>query len=87
MEGNLGSAYWARRIGLGASPFLAGLDRFTNRLTNSDKYPSDEVSDRMPVKDRDFMRAVGVIEMIVGAGILSPKTRPTGSLRIKRLHP
>jgi hypothetical protein len=31
----------------------------------------------MPVKDRDFMRAVGVIEMAVGAGILSPKSRPS----------
>jgi hypothetical protein len=31
----------------------------------------------LPIKDRDFMRAVGVVEMIVGAGILSPKTRPS----------
>jgi uncharacterized membrane protein YphA (DoxX/SURF4 family) len=77
MEGNLRSAYWGLRIGLGASAFLAGLDKFTNRLTNWDKYLSDEVSERLPVKDRNFMRAVGVIEMIVGAGILSPKTRPS----------
>jgi uncharacterized membrane protein YphA (DoxX/SURF4 family) len=77
MEGNLHSAYWALRIGLGASAFLAGLDKFTNRLTKWDKYLSDEVSERLPIKDRNFMRAVGVIEMIVGAGILSPKTRPS----------
>lgn len=77
MERNLGSAYWALRIGLGSSAFLAGLDKFTNLLTNWDKYLSDEVSDRLPVKGRNFMRAVGVVEMIVGAGILSPKTRPS----------
>ncbi len=77
MEGNLGSAYWALRIGLGASAFLSGLDKFTNRLTKWNKYLSDEVSERLPIKDRDFMRAVGVVEMIVGAGILSPKTRPS----------
>jgi uncharacterized membrane protein YphA (DoxX/SURF4 family) len=47
MEGNLGSAYWALRIGLGASAFLAGLDKFTNRLTKWDKYLSDEVSERL----------------------------------------
>jgi hypothetical protein len=38
MEGILGSAYWALR-GLGASAFLAGLDKFTNRLTNWGQIP------------------------------------------------
>ncbi len=80
MESKLDSAYWALRVGLGASAFLAGLDKFTNVLTDWDKYLSPAVSERLPVSDRNFMRAVGVIEMIVGAGILSPRTRPSSYL-------
>ena len=77
MDKKLNSAFWALKVTLGGTAFLAGLDKFTNLLTDWDKYLSPEVSDRLPVRDRNFMRAVGVVEMLVGIGILAPTTRPS----------
>jgi uncharacterized membrane protein YphA (DoxX/SURF4 family) len=77
MDRKLNSAFWALKITLGASAFLAGADKFTNLLTDWDKYLSPEVSDRLPIRDRNFMRVVGVIEMLVALGILTRPTRPS----------
>ncbi len=77
MDDKLNSAFWALKITLGASAFLAGADKFTNLLTDWDKYLSPEVSARLPIRDRNFMRVVGVIEMLVGLGILTRPTRPS----------
>ncbi len=77
MDKKLNSAFWALRVTLGASAFLAGADKFTNLLTDWDKYLSPKISDRLPIRDRNFMRMVGVIEMLVGLGILTRPTRPS----------
>lgn len=71
-------AFEALRYTLGGTAFVAGLDKFTNLLTDWDKYLSPMVSERLPVSDRNFMRLVGVIEMAVGAAILKGKTRTGG---------
>ena len=71
----LNYAFWALKLGLGASTFLAGADKFTDILADWEDYLSPEAEDRLPVSGKTFMRAVGVIEMAVGAGILSNKTR------------
>jgi uncharacterized membrane protein YphA (DoxX/SURF4 family) len=71
----LGAAFWALKIGLGASAFLAGADKFTNLLTRWEKYLAPEASRKLPISNRNFMRAVGVVEMLVGAGILTNRTR------------
>jgi uncharacterized membrane protein YphA (DoxX/SURF4 family) len=63
------------RIGLGASAFLAGADKFTNLLTRWEKYLAPQARERLPISGKNFMRAVGVIEMAVGAGILAGPTR------------
>lgn len=68
-------AFWALRIGLGATAFLAGADKFTNLLTNWRKYISPSARKKLPVSSNTFMRSVGVIEMLVGLGILSPRQR------------
>ena len=67
------SCFWALRVGLGATAFLAGADKFTNLLAEWEKYIAPEASEKLPVSNRNFMRIVGVIEMAVGVGILSPK--------------
>ncbi len=77
MDKNLNSAFWALKISLGASAFLAGADKFTNMLTDWDKYLSPAISERIPIRDRNFMRLVGIIEMLVGLGILTRPTRPS----------
>lgn len=71
----LGSAWWALRIALGVGPFLAGLDKFFNVLTDWSMYLSPAVPRLLPVSGPTFMRAVGVIEMIVGLAILTRWTR------------
>lgn len=77
-EGHLDDVYWALRVGLGSTAFLAGLDKFTNLLTNWDKYIAPELRERLPVSGRKFMYGVGVIEMLVGLGILTRKPRLAG---------
>jgi uncharacterized membrane protein YphA (DoxX/SURF4 family) len=74
-ENKLDSAWWALRIGLGAGPFLAGLDKFFNLLTNWETYLSPLALRLLPVSGATFMRIVGVIEMIVGLAILTRWTR------------
>ncbi len=75
MENKLNSAWWALRIGLGVGPFLAGLDKFFNLLTNWQMYLNPTVARLLPVSGYTFMHVVGVIEMIVGLAILTRWTR------------
>ena len=75
MDQRLNSSWWALRIALGAVPFLAGLDKFFNLLTNWTMYLNPLVLRLVPVAPGTFMRAVGVIEMIVGIAILTRWTR------------
>ncbi|HEX8184601.1 MAG TPA: hypothetical protein VF747_07610 [Blastocatellia bacterium] len=70
-ENRLDSAWWALKIGLGAGPFLAGLDKFFNLLTDWEKYLSPMTERLLPVSGMTFMHIVGVIEMIVGLAILT----------------
>ncbi|HYK90869.1 MAG TPA: hypothetical protein VE398_19000 [Acidobacteriota bacterium] len=71
----LNSVFWTLRIGLGVGPFLAGLDKFFNILADWKMYLSPAVTHYLPMSDVVFMRAVGVIEMIVGLAILTRWTR------------
>ena len=75
MDRRLDSAWWALRIGLGLGPFLAGLDKFFNILANWEMYLSPLALRVVPVSGGTFMRAVGVVEMIVGLAILTRWTR------------
>lgn len=71
----LNSAWWALRIGLGLGPFLAGLDKFFNILTDWGMYLSPSVERLLPISGTTFMHTVGVIEMVVGLAILTRWTR------------
>lgn len=71
MENKPNSTYWAYQIlhiGFVVAPVLAGLDKFTNLLTNWGIYLAPVISDNLPVSTGIFMRTVGVIE--VAAGII-----------------
>jgi len=76
MDKRLTSIWWALRIGFGAVPFLAGLDKFFNLLTNWTDYLNPLVLRAVPVEPATFMRGVGVVEMAVGLAILTRWTRP-----------
>lgn len=74
-EKGLNSAWWALRIGLGLGPFLAGLDKFFNILTDWGMYLSPTMEKLLPISGTTFMHVVGVIEMVVGLAILTRWTR------------
>jgi uncharacterized membrane protein YphA (DoxX/SURF4 family) len=78
MNGRLNAPYWALRIGLGLGAFLAGLDKFFNILADWQMYLSPIATKVIPVSAPLFMRAVGVIEMIVGLIVLAGLTRLGG---------
>ncbi len=75
MDNKLNSAWWALKIGFGVGPFLAGLDKFFNLLTNWQMYLNPSIERLLPVSGTTFMHTVGVIEMIVGLMILTRWTR------------
>jgi uncharacterized membrane protein YphA (DoxX/SURF4 family) len=75
MDQRLNSSWWTLRIALGAAPFLAGLDKFFNLLTNWTMYLNPLALRVVPVAPQTFMRTVGVVEMIVGIAILTRWTR------------
>ncbi len=78
MDQRLNTAFWALRVGLGLGAFLAGLDKFFNILADWEMYLNPLATKVIPVSDVVFMRAVGVVEMIVGLVILSGLTRLGG---------
>ena len=71
----LNGAWWALRIGIGLGPFLAGLDKFFNFLTDWTMYLNPLATRVVPVSPATFMHIVGVVEMIVGLAILTRWTR------------
>ncbi len=71
-------SYWALRLVFGIVPIVAGLDKFTNLLTQWDRYLSPLAQRVLPISPAAFMRAAGVIEIVVGAAILAGKARYFG---------
>jgi hypothetical protein len=61
-------AYKLLYAGFMAAPIIAGIDKFTDKLGNWDKYLSDDVAGKLPMERHTFMQAVGLIE--IGAGLL-----------------
>ncbi len=75
LDKRLESAWWALRMGLGATAFLAGLDKYFNLLTDWQMYLSPLAAKVLPVSPSAFMHAIGVVEMLVGLAILTRWTR------------
>jgi uncharacterized membrane protein YphA (DoxX/SURF4 family) len=76
----LNAAFWALRVAFGVGPLLAGIDKFTNILVNWEKYLSPTVQRMLPasISAANFMHIVGVIEIVVGLGVLLGATRMFG---------
>jgi len=55
----------------GLVPIIAGLDKFTNILTNWSQYLSDGFAGMIPFEPATFMIIVGVIEIIAGVLVLT----------------
>jgi uncharacterized membrane protein YphA (DoxX/SURF4 family) len=71
--------WWALRLGLGGAAFFSGADKFTHLVCDWDKYLAPRVEGMLPMNGKTFMRLVGVVEMAVGLGILSPRATKLSS--------
>jgi len=71
MDRVLTPAWWALRLGLGITTFLAGLDKFFNLLTNWGMYLSPMAERFLPFSANTLMHLAGVVEMLVGLAILT----------------
>lgn len=58
------------KLTYGLVPIVAGLDKFTNILTNWSQYISEGFAAFLPVEATTFMMVVGVIEIIAGVLVL-----------------
>jgi uncharacterized membrane protein YphA (DoxX/SURF4 family) len=72
------NAYWALRLVFGLVPIVAGLDKFTNLLTDWTQYLSPLAVRMLPVSPATFMGVVGVVEIVVGLGVLAGHARVFG---------
>lgn len=54
----------------GLVPIVAGLDKFTNLLTDWSQYLSSGLQDELPFDASTFMIIVGIIEIIAGILVL-----------------
>ena len=72
------NAYWALRLVFGLVPIVAGLDKFTNLLTDWQQYLSPIAVRLLPVSPATFMGLVGIIEIVVGIGVLAGYARVFG---------
>jgi uncharacterized membrane protein YphA (DoxX/SURF4 family) len=71
----LTQAWWMLRAIFGVIPVVAGLDKFTNLLTNWEQYLSPLVVRMAPLGAPTLLRLVGVVEIAVGVLILTRWTR------------
>src|SRR6476646_7443761 len=58
------------RLTYGLVPIVAGLDKFTNLLTDWEKYLHPGLASMLPFSPHTFMMIVGVIEIIAGIIVL-----------------
>lgn len=75
MDDRLNRAWWILRIGLGVGPILAGLDKFSNLLTNWEMYLNPLAPKLLHIQPATFMHLVGIVEIVVGIAVLSRYTQ------------
>ncbi|MCC6687338.1 MAG: DoxX family membrane protein [Fimbriimonadaceae bacterium] len=68
-------AYTLLKYTFGLVPIVAGLDKFTNLLTDWSTYLSPAVKGALPFAPSTFMMIVGAIEITAGILVLSRYTR------------
>lgn len=71
--------WWTLRLTYGLVPIVAGLDKFTNVLTDWTHYLSPLATKVVPVAPQTFMHGVGIIEIIAGVLVLNRRTTRFGA--------
>ncbi|MBK7226030.1 MAG: hypothetical protein IPH96_11715 [Saprospiraceae bacterium] len=62
--------YTLLRLTFGIVPIVAGLDKFTNILTNWEQYLNPSLGAILPISGGTFMMIVGIIEIAAGIIVL-----------------
>ncbi|MBV4360661.1 hypothetical protein [Pinibacter aurantiacus] len=62
--------FYLLKLTFGLVPIVAGLDKFTNLLTNWEQYLSPKMAGMLPLQPHAFMMVVGVIEIVAGVIVL-----------------
>src|SRR3569833_291711 len=65
------SVWMALRFTFGIVPIVAGLDKFTDLLTNWDMYLHPGIASMLPFSVHTFMQIVGAIEIVAGIIVLA----------------
>lgn len=71
MHSNVQSVKTLLKYTFGLVPIVAGLDKFSNILTNWSQYISEGLGAMLPFEPIIFMMIVGVIEIIAGVLVLT----------------
>jgi uncharacterized membrane protein YphA (DoxX/SURF4 family) len=78
-DGRLAVSYQALRVTYILVPLLAGLDKFTNLLTDWSHYLSPAFARMIPVSPHVFMYLVGVVEIVAALLVMSRRTARVGA--------
>ena len=70
MDSRSETVYRVLKLTFGIVPIVAGLDKFTNLLTDWSEYLAPFVADLLPFSPGTFMAIVGVIEIVAGILVL-----------------
>lgn len=70
MDSNVQLVKKVLKYTFGIVPIVAGLDKFTNVLTDWSHYVSDGMAGILPFEPTTFMMVVGVIEIVAGILVL-----------------
>lgn len=70
MQKELDTPFTMLKLTYGLVPIVAGLDKFTNLLTDWKQYLSPVAAHALPVSPATFMMIVGVIEIVAGLLVL-----------------
>ncbi len=75
LDQRLTTPWWTLRLAYGLVPIVAGLDKFTNLLTDWTQYLSPALARVLPLAPSTFMQLVGIVEIAAGVLVLSKLTR------------
>ena len=71
MESNVRLVKTILKYTFGLVPIVAGLDKFTNILTDWSHYLSNGLASMLPFEPETFMMIVGVVEIVAGILVLT----------------
>lgn len=71
MESNVRLVKTILKYTFGLVPIVAGLDKFTNILTDWSHYLSNGLASMLPLEPEIFMMIVGVVEIVAGILVLT----------------